>query len=79
MGRKFRNGFKEEGKLELCLGRESEICQVEKRDGRQSLKGGRRLGKTWPFQGVMTCSRKWRTWEWRDRQESNYEEPFMSY
>lgn len=55
MRRRFRNGFKEEGKLELCLGREAEIGQVEKRDGGQSLKGERRLGKTWPFQGVMTC------------------------
>lgn len=45
MRRRFRNGFKEEGKLELCLGREAEISQVEKRDGGQSLKGERRLGK----------------------------------
>lgn len=55
MRRRFRNGFKEEGKLELCLGREAEIGQAEKRDGGHSLKGGRILGKTWPFQGVMTC------------------------
>lgn len=38
IGRRFRNGFKEEGTIELCLGREAEIGQEEKRDGWQSLK-----------------------------------------
>lgn len=48
---RFRNSFREEGTLEVCLGREAEIGQVEKRGGGQSLKGGRRLGKSWHFQG----------------------------
>lgn len=38
----------------MCLGREVEIGQVENRDKGKSLQGGRRLGKTRPFQAVMT-------------------------
>lgn len=58
---RFKNSFKEEGTLEVCLGREVGIGQVEKGDRRQSLKDERRLGRTRLFQGVTTWGR---TLEW---------------
>lgn len=65
---RFRNGFKEAGTLVVCLGREVGIGQVEKRNRRQSLKDGWRLGKSSIFPEVRTRWRKVEQWCWRGKQ-----------